>query len=279
MLRLVSGLARRGESPTLMARPESPLFARAQALGLNPIRLSALALPQLARQAAVVHAHDAHSHALAAMFRRAPLVVSRRVSFPIRTGALSRRKYARADRYIAVSRYVAGVLAGGGVPEAKIDIVHDGVPLLPLSDRLGPIVTPSSNDPLKGVRLVLEAARRLRAQVVPSQNLESDLGSASVFIYVSHTEGLGSAVLLAMSAGVPVVASDVGGIPEVIRDREDGLLVANDPASIAGAVARLQNDPAFAQRLAECARLKIEKCFTEDLMVEKTLAVYRKLAS
>ncbi len=182
---------------------------RAQREGLEVVRLSALALPNLARHCDIVHAHDARSHALAAMFRRAPLVVSRRVAFPLHRDLLSRHKYARADRYLAVSNYVAGVLAAGGVPPGKIEVIYDGVPLLPISERQGAILTPASNDPLKGVRLVLEAARQLRVQVVPSVDLEHDLTEASLFIYITRTEGLGSAILLAMSAGVPVIASAV----------------------------------------------------------------------
>ncbi|MCU1263387.1 MAG: glycosyl transferase, group 1 [Bryobacterales bacterium] len=277
VLRLLRGLAAQGDRPVLMAREDSPLFRLAKETGIDARRLSVLALPQLARQSDLVHVHDARSHAFASLFRRAPLVVSRRVAFPVGADILSRRKYARATHYIAVSRYVAAVLVGGGVPEAKITVIPDGVPLLPLSDRTGPVITPASNDPLKGVRLVLEAARRLRIQVVPSGDLERDLTTASIFIYVSHTEGLGSAVLLAMSAGIPVVASSVGGIPEAIRDREDGLLVKNEPAAIAAAIRELVDDPAFARQLGARARQKIEMQFTEDLMVERTRGLYRKL--
>ena len=114
-----------------MAREHAPLYLRAQREGLEVVRLSALALPNLARHCDMVHAHDARSHALAAMFRRAPLVVSRRVAFPLHTDLLSRHKYARADRYLAVSHHVAGVLAAGGVPPGKIEVIYDGVPLLP----------------------------------------------------------------------------------------------------------------------------------------------------
>ena len=90
---------------------------------------------------------------------------------------------------------------------------------------------------------MLEAARQLRVQVVPSVDLEHDLTEASLFIYITRAEGLGSAILLAMSAGVPVIASAVGGIPEAIRAGEDGLLVENDSAAIAGAIANCAEIP------------------------------------
>lgn len=277
VLRLVRGLARRGDMPVLTAHEDGALFAMAKENGLNVRRLSVLSLPQLARESDLVHAHDARSHALASLFRRRPLIVSRRVAFPLGSGFLSRRKYQRADRYIAISRHVAAMLTAGGVPESKIDVIHDGVPMLPPSERTGAIITPASNDPLKGVRLVLEAARRLHVQVTPSSDLERDLITASIFVYVSHNEGLGSAVLLAMSAGVPAIASRVGGIPEAIQDREDGLLVDNDPASIATAMRTLIGDPAFAKQLGDRARQKVEMQFTEDIMIDRTRALYRKL--
>ncbi len=277
VLRLVQGLERRGGEPLLMAPEGSPLYRRAAEQGLAVRRLTTLGLPQLARQSAVVHAHEARAHTMAALFPRAPLVVARRVAFPIGSGFLSKRKYGRGTHFIAVSRYVAAMLAGGGIPEAKISVVHDGVPLLPLTESGRQVVCPASNDPQKGVRLVIEAARLLRVQVFPSPDLERDLRQAAVFVYVTYAEGLGSATLLAMSAGVPVVASNVGGLPEAVCDGEDGLLVPNDPVAISTAVGKLLNDKPFAARLAKCARRKVEMQFTEDLMVERTEAVYRQV--
>ena len=279
VLRLVRGLAYRGDQPTLMAAQGSPLFVRAVAEGLPVCRLSTLGLPQLARQVDLVHVHDAHAHTMATLFPRAPVVAARRVAFPIGRGFLSQRKYARATHFIAVSRYVAAMLAGGGVPLDKISVVPDGVPLLPLTQGGTHLVCPASNDPLKGVRLVIEAARMLRVQAFPSPHLERDLAGAAVFVYVTYAEGLGSAILLAMSAGVPVVASEVGGVPEAITDGEEGLLVPNQAAAISAAIGRLLSDPELAHRIAANARRKVETQFTEDLMVERTLDVYRKLLS
>ena len=277
VLRLVRGLEHAGEQPLLMAPEDSPLYRRAAAEGLTVRRLNTLRLPQMARQATLVHAHDARAHTLAVLFPRAPLVVARRVAFPIGSGFLSRQKYARALHFIAVSRYVAAMLAGGGIPNDKISIVYDGVPLLPQTQGGTQMVCPASNDPQKGVRLVIEAARLLKVQVFPSPDLERDLAHAAVFVYVTYAEGLGSATLLAMSAGVPVVASSVGGLVEAVCDGEDGLLVENNSEAIAAAVKRLLEDKPFAAKLALCGRKKVENQFTEQLMVERTQAVYRKL--
>ena len=82
-----------------------------------------------ARRADLVHVHDARAHTMAALAGVAPLVVSRRVAFPVKSGFLSGRKYARATLYLAVSNYVAARLLDAGVPGDKIRVVYDGVPI------------------------------------------------------------------------------------------------------------------------------------------------------
>ena len=277
VLRLVRGLRQRGDEPLLMAREDGPLYRAARNEGLAVRNVTTLGLPQLARKMDLVHAHDARSHTLAALFPRVPLVVARRVAFPIGTGLLSRQKYSRATHFIAVSQFVANRLVLGGVPQHKITVVYDGVPLLPQSEEGKQLICPASNDPQKGVRLVIEAARLLRIQVFPSANLERDLASAAVFVYVTFAEGLGSATLLAMSAGVPVVASAVGGLPELVISGQHGLLVENHAEAIAKALGQLFEDRAWALEMARAARLRVETEFTEALMVERTLATYRML--
>src|SRR5436305_10102128 len=77
----------------------------------------------------LMHAHDASTHTMGAIIRAAPLVVARRVAFPIGTAQIaSKWKYARARHYIAVSEFVKSVLINGGVPAAMISVVYDGVP-------------------------------------------------------------------------------------------------------------------------------------------------------
>src|ERR1035441_8868058 len=73
-------------------------------------------------------------------------------------------------------------------------------------------------------------------------NLEEEIPEAAVLVYVTNSEGLGSGALLAMSATVPVIASNIGGLPEVIRHGENGLLVENREDAIAGAIRQLLDD-------------------------------------
>ena len=100
--------------------------------------------------------------------------------------------------------------------------------------------------------------------------------AADVFVMPSVEEGLGSSVLDAMAAGVPIVATTAGGIPEAIRDGVDGLLVAPaDPTALARAVVATLRDRYAAHARAQTASARVEAEFPVDRMVEETLAVYR----
>jgi glycosyltransferase involved in cell wall biosynthesis len=270
VLRLIEGLASAGVESTLLAREGFPLFdaARKQGWRVEPLGLTRAIL--LARKHDLMHAHDAHSHTLGAIVRGAPLVVSRRVAFPLGTGHISSRwKYGRARHYLAVSEFVKNVLIHGGVAAEKISVVHDGVPLL--EPAVGNAVLALS----KGTTLATEAARLARVEVRFAAKLEHDLRNAGIFVYVTNSEGLGSGVLLAMSAGVAVVASKVGGLPEVIHNRENGLLVENTPEAIAEGIRELAGNPAFARKLGQAGRRTVSERFTVDRMVNRTMEIYR----
>src|SRR5436190_2168374 len=123
VLRLMRGLRERGHQQELMCRGGSPLFQAALQESFDVYPLSIGRFPSAARAADLVHAHDARTHGLAAFFPRGPIVVARRVGFPIHTGFFSRIKYQRASHFIAVSRYVADVLRTSGVPDSRISVV------------------------------------------------------------------------------------------------------------------------------------------------------------
>jgi len=275
-LRLAEGLAQLGHTVTFLAEERSPCFENAQRMGLETKHLTAGAVRRISRQVDLTHALDAHSHTLAALLSAAPLIVSRRVSFPLR-GGLSHWKYGRARHFIAVSNHVKGVLMAGGVRAEKISVVYDGVPLLSPAAATERIVMPASEDPQKGTSLALEAATLAGATPQVSTDLERDLPGAGVFVYITRSEGLGSGILLAMSAGVPVVASNVGGIPEIVEDGRSGLLVGNSAQEIAAAILRLKGDRAFASRLGACARQSVEERFSVAAMVAGTIRTYERI--
>src|SRR5262249_1226696 len=151
-----------------------------------------------------------------ALFCSQPAVVSRRVAFFIKRGPLSRWKYSRPARLLAVSEYVRGTLVEAGGGPYPIAIVYDGGAFLPVSENHKTIVTPTFADPRKATALASEAATLSGVDLRFSHDLDSDLSEASLFLYLTEMEGLGSAALLAMSAGVPVIASAVGGLTEVV---------------------------------------------------------------
>jgi len=82
-----------------------------------------------------------------------------------------------------------------------------------------------------------------------------------------------------MSAGVPVIASRVGGLCEVIEDGVTGFLIQNDPAAIAGLIRRLMNDPALRAALGRKARERARERFSLQRMVDDTLKVYHEVLS
>lgn len=283
VLLLMRGLREAGHTCELLARPDGPLWQEAAALQFPLTAAGLRATAGRSRLADLVHAQDARAHTLAALASRQVFVVSRRVAFPVQAGVLSRWKYSRARRFLAVSQFVADQLAAAGIPRQKIDVVYDGVPLPGTFAGHGTdavrdflIVAPDSSDPGKGRALAQQAAHLAGLPILFSNDLGRDLPRASVFLYLTSSEGLGSAVLLAMALGIPVVASRIGGLPEAIVQESSGLLVENDPPAIARALERLRGDRPFAADLAANARSRFLQTFTASHMVEATLAAYRR---
>jgi len=228
--------------------------------------------PAVRERVDLLHAHDARAHVLAVALGTAPVVVSRRVAFAIGTGLVSRWKYRRAAHFIAVSEYVRRGLIERDIPADKISVVYDGVPLLDPAQSGGRILAPAPTRDKPA-----ELYQLAGVNISFAENLEADLKTASIFVYISLSEGLGSGVLLAMSAGVPVVASNTGGIGEIVRHQENGLLVDYSPESIAAAIKRLQCDPAFAKILGVRGRQTVAEKFSIDNMVRNTLDVYHRV--
>lgn len=110
-------------------------------------------------------------------------------------------------------------------------------------------------------------------------DLERILPCLDVVVHPALREGMGVSLLQASLAGVPVVASAVGGIPEAVQEGMTGLLVPpSDPVALAHAVNRLLDDAALRRSLGYQGRLWVEREFSKDRMVEGNLAVYQELA-
>ena len=131
---------------------------------------------------------------------------------------------------------------------------------------------------------VNEGAEIIFTGKLSPEDLANEYKTANVFTLpaiVDHkgdTEGLGVVLIEAMELGLPIVASNVGGIPDVVVDGESGILVPEkDPAALADAFKRLEADPTLIQKLLAGARNRIDKCFTWDGIIERQVEVYKRL--
>jgi len=107
----------------------------------------------------------------------------------------------------------------------------------------------------------------------------SDIGAAmaavSISVIPSQSEGLSNVLLESMAASLPVIATRVGGTPEVVENEQSGLLVPpRDPAALARAIGSLLSDPARAADLGRAGRGRVERLFQLGRMVGETEALY-----
>jgi Glycosyl transferases group 1/Glycosyltransferase Family 4 len=271
--------AEAGHEPVLLARRKSPLFLAASQAGLPAHAASAGAVLRFSGGVDLVHAHDARAHNLCAVASRERFVVSRRVAFPVKRALISKLKYRTAARYLAVSNFVARELEACGVSRGDIDVVYDAVPPAAATNVWSPeypAVALASQDSMKGRDLVEQAGKVSGVEIVYSQSLPQDLSRASMFLYITRSEGLGSAALLAMNQGVPVIASKVGGLAEVLEDGVSGIYVQNNVAEIVRAMRRILSSRALAAQLIEAGRRRIAEQFTPGHLLKGTLASYEK---
>jgi glycosyltransferase involved in cell wall biosynthesis len=108
--------------------------------------------------------------------------------------------------------------------------------------------------------------------------IQKVFAAMDVFAFPSHEEPLGSVLLAAMAQGLPVVAIGRGGIPEVVEDGKNGLLVNSlDSDVLASAIAKLLESPEEARRLGTAARETIQARFSAAHMVDAMLDLYERM--
>lgn len=102
--------------------------------------------------------------------------------------------------------------------------------------------------------------------------------TATVVVMPSHSEGSPNVLLEAMAAGVPVVATRVGGVPEIAANEETALLTEpRNPEALADAMARMLSDPALRPRLAANAKALAENRYSPDAYRRSLVAIYEKV--
>ncbi len=148
-------------------------------------------------------------------------------------------------------------------PQTRFVIVGDGELREPLTKRI--------------------AAAGLQSQVRlagsrPLDEVATWLGATDLFVLSSRYEGLPLALMEAMAAGCPVVATNVGGVGEVVADESVGYLVPPaDPPRLAEAINRIVGDPQMRRAMASAARARVLGSFTVDACYERTTLIYRGL--
>lgn len=109
-------------------------------------------------------------------------------------------------------------------------------------------------------------------------DLVSLLPELTCLVHPARREGLGVAVLEALSCQVPVVAAAVGGVVELVEHEVNGLLVdPNDDRALLAALRRMLREPELRRRLGEAGRRRVEAAFSVDTMTQGNLSVYMRL--
>ena len=339
VLLTIVGMRERGHRALLIAHPEGELAKRASE-GHDLVRLAPRAevdlhagwkLSRIVKELRpdVVHAHDPHAVAVAALALsfttsgKCPvLIASRRVAFHLKGNAFSRWKYQQVECFVAASAAIQAMLIEDGIEPRRVVTVHEGIDLhrvqaepaanihaefwLPTQAPIIGAVAALTQE--KGHRYLIDAAALvvreepdarfvifgdgdLRAALerqVKDLHLDKHvllpgfradiltfIRSFDVFVMSSLAEGLGTSLLDAMALSKATVASDTGGIPEVVSHGVTGLLVPpRDHRALANAISALLKDPDLRERMGRAGLERAQRLFSAEQMIEKTLDVY-----
>ena len=337
----VKGLNALGHDAQLLSVRGSPLARRAKDAGV-PVH----EIGQRARQVGatfllrkllseqrydVLHANEPHALTaawLAGAQKSLPVLISRRVAYPLSPNRLARRRYQIAQRIIVISHFVEKSVLQSGVPPERLAVVYEGVEIQPLP-------TPEARQqarhswgvakterllgcvgyllPEKGQEIVVRALSPVRAKIPGTRLLLAGDGpcrpalealvlqlglqdavifagfvedvprvyaAVDAFVFPSLAEPLGTSLLAAMAWGLPVLAVASGGVPEYVKDGDNGLLVAQPEAELfSAAMVRLLSDESLRIALGHEARRTIEARLSAERMVENTITVYQEVLS
>lgn len=313
MLQQVRSLLTDPETETFLAAPPRELaalsghFPLPESDGLKAQLLGGWSAGRWARSvgAQVLHGHGLKRlpmYLLAAKVARLPLVMTLHNLAP-KSPALALLKQTQA--VIAVSEAVART-----VPSHCV-VIHNGISLekfvnLPTKfearERLGwpqekkIVLSVARLSPEKGLDVLIKAARGLDIMLyIAGEGPEREklsgatllgyhddipllLAATDVYCQPSRTEGLGLAVIEAMAAGKPIVASAVGGIPELLPDASIGLTVpVDDFGALRSTLKLLLDDPKRCRAMGEYAKQRVAEHFTEAVMRAETRKLYARV--
>jgi glycosyltransferase involved in cell wall biosynthesis len=227
---------------------------------------------------------------------------------------LQRFAFRMAHKVVANSGAAAGALERDGVPADRVEIIRNGLDLSVVPERLPgtraprTIVTVANLRPEKRHEVLLSAMRSVHARYPDARLLivgngprrralqalavdwgltgcvqfvghQDDVGAvlaaADIFALASRSEASPNALIEAMAAGLPAVATAVGGIPEIVAEGETGLLApVDDAAAFARGLFRLMDDPALAERMGAAARRRAVERHSFDRMTRAFEQLY-----
>jgi glycosyltransferase involved in cell wall biosynthesis len=111
-------------------------------------------------------------------------------------------------------------------------------------------------------------------------NLKEYLSSADIFVLPSRSEGFSNAIIEAMAASLPVVATDVGGNAEAVKEGQSGFIVPpENPEALAAAISRLLADMPLAAVMGTAGKTIVSENFTTEAMMKRITGIYDKLLS
>jgi glycosyltransferase involved in cell wall biosynthesis len=276
---------------------------------------SPFGLRRALRSADLVHTHLVHADVYGALAAgRKPLVSTKHNDDPFRLGPfryVERVLTRRASRVICITDSLRRfTVERVGLPARKVTVIHYGLDEVPrpwAPNKPSPVpegarvlLAVSRLVEQKGLDIAVRALARVRERhpdavlVVLGEGperarLEGDgvyllgregdvaawYGRAELLVHPARWEGFGLALLEAMLAGLPVVATRVSSIPEIVVDGETGLLLPpDDDEALAAAVDRVLADPDLARRLGEAGLRRAREEFSVDRMAGATMDVY-----
>lgn len=278
----------------------------------------------------VIHLHSSRSHGIAvlaaALGNKVPLVLSRRVDFPLKSNFLSQWKYNHPSikKIVCVSDKIREIVSRAVKHPGRCVTVYDGIDLMRFAGKgrrgvLHKELGIQENTPLIGniaalaphkdyftfldtvkilsektnARFVIAGDGPLRAEIENRirslglgekifllgfrEDLENVFAALDILLYTSKEEGLGSTLLDAMAYGLPIVATEAGGIPEIVKNGFNGLTApVGDSAALAENVIRLLDHDVVKKTLVANARDFVKK-FSKEIMTKQTRAVYKEV--